>query len=183
MQPERLQQVAVIAMFVFGVLALGASTGLTPIPKGNNAWALFLHPLVLVVGFGCGVATILRVRQIDDERWRLATDDDLTDGERQLAHSNANQEVKVAGTVFLLAALAIGGFFAYQFKLDIPSSLDEPLVQAETADEDDPGQTASNPSEPPLVTAAEFLIVTPMVGFVAGLWLGNKRFPAPEREW
>ncbi len=169
-------------MLVFGVLALGASTGLTPIPKGNNAWSLFLHPLVLVVGLGCGVATILRVRQIDDERWRLATDDDLTDGERQLAHSNANQEVKVAGTTFLVAALAFGGFLAYQFKLDAPPDLIEPQAQTSL---DAGGQTEpESPSDDqPLVTAAEFLIVTPMVGFVAGLWWGNRRFPAPEREW
>ena len=153
MQPQRLQSLASVAVVVFGVLALGASTGFTPLPKGNNSWAAFLHPVVLLVGFACGVVTVLRVREIDEERWKLATDDDLTDGERQLAHSNANQEVKVSGTIFLLTALAFGGFLAYQLKV------------------------------PDVVTAAEFLIVTPMVGFVAGLWLGAKRYPSPEREW
>jgi hypothetical protein len=145
--PRRLQPVAFAILVVAGVLALAAATGLTPIPKGPPSLAWKLHPVLGLLGAACGVATVARSREIDRERWRVLSDPALTTGEREWAHREAESEIRRAGTVFLLSGVALGAFGAYQLR--------------------DPGTLG----------VADFLIVSPLLGFGAGLLAGAKLFP------
>lgn len=142
MSVEQWQRVAVWVAGVSIALGLGASTGCAVVPKGPPSFAWLLHPLVMALGALGGYATVLRKREIDRRRWEVVQDDLLTSGERQWAHREAERDIRMAGTVFLLAAVGFGYWMAYQFNVE-----DQ-------------------------VTVADFLIVTPLLGFVIGLLFG-----------
>ncbi len=148
----RWQSIAGGVLLVCGVLGLGASTGFTPLPRGAAYLAPFLHPFVAALGFVGGLATVFRAREIDRERWILVEDETLTAGERRYAHREADRNIRVAGTVFLLASISVGGWLAYQLK------------------------------DPEQFSAAELLIVSPAVGFMLGLPIGARRWPAEVRD-
>jgi hypothetical protein len=147
MRWRRVQGIAFWLLVVGGVLAVGAATGLAPIPKGPPALAWKLHPVLIVFGFGCGLAAVGRAREIDRERWRVLADDALTKGEREWAHKEAESEIRGSGTVFVLCCVAWGAFGAYQ------------LREANT------------------VGAADFLMVSPILGFGLGLLAGVRAYP------
>lgn len=151
MTVERWQRIAVWVAGVSVLLGLGASTGCVVVPKGPPSFAWLLHPLVMLLGALGGYATMLRKREIDERRWEIVQDDQLTSGERQYAHREAEREIRIAGTVFLLAAVGFGYWMAYQFNVE------------------------------EAVTVADFLIVTPLFGFLAGLLFGLSR-TAPRSE-
>lgn len=144
---RRLQSVAFAVLIASAVLGLGASTGFTPLPQGASGLAPFLHPLVAALGAAAGFLAVRRAREIDRVRWQYAEDETLTPGERRLAHREADREMRVAGSTFLLAAIAVGGWLAYQLK------------------------------DPERFTAAELLIVTPALGFALALPFAARRFP------
>lgn len=144
---RRWQGIAFGVLVVSAVLGLGASTGFTPLPQGASGVAPFLHPLVAALGALAGVLAVRRAREIDRVRWQYAEDDTLTPGERRHAHREADRETRVAGSTFLLAAVAFGGWLAYQLK------------------------------DPERFTAAELLIVTPALTFALALPFAARRFP------
>ena len=144
MSPKRLQRIAVYVAVVGFLLGLAASTGCAVVPKGPPSLAWFLHPLVILVGAAGGYLTLLRKLQIDANRWQVVQDQQLTTGEREYAHREAERDIRLAGTAFLLGAVGLGFWMAYQFKLE------------------------------EILTAADFLVVTPLFGFLIGLLLGMR---------
>jgi len=142
----RAQKAAFWVTIVAALLALGAGTGLSPIPRGTPALAYWLHPLVVLLGVLGGLLAVKRAREIDEERWRVVGDDSLTSGERAYAHKEAEREMRSAATSFLLAALAVATWLAYQLRI--------------------PGE----------ITVADLLIATPVLGFLVGLGAGVRVF-------
>jgi hypothetical protein len=146
---RRFQIVAAVATALFLALGLAASVQLTP----------RMHPTALVVAaiacFTCilgglsGLAVILRKREIEARRWELVQDGALTSGEREVAHRDADQAVRVAGRTFFLAAVSSGGWLSYQFR------------------------------DPEQFTPSDLLILAPVLGFLIGLALSNHFVPTP----
>jgi hypothetical protein len=150
---ERAQRIAVwVSAFCFLVGFL-ASIGifLLPFPGGLDL-ALPLHLLLGLAGAVAGAATAVRGRQIDRRRWEILEDPLLTDGERELAHREAERQRRVSGTVFLLAPVALGYWAAYQLA----------------------GDGGGSP-------AAYLLTASPMLGFVVGLLAANRELGPEER--
>ncbi len=145
---KRLQSIAFWVVIGSAVLALGTTAGCDALPRGNAGWLWVLHPLLFAVGGAAGYATIFRHREIERERWQAVADPALTSGERDYAHREAEQQSRRAATWFFLAAIALGGVFAYQLRV-----------------RGAPG-------------AADLLSVSPAVGFVLGLLVGSRRLPA-----
>ncbi|MEE2777895.1 MAG: hypothetical protein VYE73_14160 [Acidobacteriota bacterium] len=138
----KLQSVAFGVAVVCAVLGLFTSTGCPVLPEGDTVLVVPLHLLVILVGAAAGLAIPFRARRIDEERWRLVQDPDLTSGERQYAHKEADGQKKSVGIVFVMAPLTLGFWMASHFR------------------------------NPATITAADFLTVTPLAGFAAGLGLG-----------
>ena len=148
---RKVQTIAFWLLVPGGLLAVGAAAGLLPMPKGPPALAWKVHPIVIALGLGCGLASVARMREIDRARWRVLEDASITSGERDWAHREAESEIRGAGTVFVLCGVAWGAFGAYQLR--------------------DPGTLG----------AADFLMVSPLFGFAAGLLVGVKVFPPVPR--
>ena len=91
-----------------------------------------------------------RSREIERERWRVVADGTLTSGEREYAHREAEQQMRSAGTVFLLAALSVGFWLSYQLRED------------------------------GTIGPADFLIVSSFVGFILGALIGSRLLPKQE---
>ncbi len=136
---ERAQSVAVVFAVICAVLAVAAAVGRSPLPHGSPALAWPLHPLMLALGALGGWLTVLRRREIDAWRWGIAEDDETTKAERELAHREAEGQLKVSMGVFLVAPTMVGLLFGYLLR------------------------------DPERVTAADLLVVTPMIGFFAAL--------------
>jgi uncharacterized membrane protein YbhN (UPF0104 family) len=145
---KRIQRVAFWLMVAGVVLAASAAVGITSLPSNPPALVWSLHAVLLALGVGCGFAAVGRSREIDRERWRLLGDTSLTSGEREYAHREAEAELRSAGRVFVLSGVALGAFAAYLLRT--------------------PGE----------IGAADLLIVTPLLGFAAGLLVGSRVFPA-----
>ena len=149
---ERTCRMAVWVTVGAAVLGVLAATGASPIPHGTATVARWLHPLVIALGVIAGVISIQRAREIDLDRWRIVRDTALTSGEREWAHKEAERGMRSAATTLLLAACAVGAWLAYQTRT------------------------------PGVITAADLLVATPVVGFGVGLIIGSRRYPkiAPE---
>ena len=145
---DRAQTAAFFVLLAFAICTLLFGAGLVEVPRGPAWIAWALHPLLLAVGVVCGLATVRRARAIDAQRWTLVEDDALTRGERLLAHREAERETKVAGSVFLLASISTGACAAYMLRV------------------------------PEEIGVADFLILSPLLGFLAGLLVGARRFQA-----
>lgn len=143
----RLQQAAGAVAVAGLVLGFLASIDVRLLPPGDPRVAAWLHPLLLVLGIAAGAAAAERGRQIDRRRWEIVEDPLITSGEREYAHKEAERERRVASTVFLLAPVLLGYWLGYQF-----SGSERPEGGS---------------------TVAYLLTVTPMVGFVLGLWLSS----------
>jgi hypothetical protein len=133
---------------IFALGTLVAGTGLIEVPRAPSWLAWALHPALLFLGFACGAATVRRAREIEAGRWRLVEDDALTRGERLHAHREAEQETRVAGSIFLLAGISVGAFAAYVLRV------------------------------PDVIGVADLLILAPLFGFLAGLAIVSRRMPA-----
>ncbi|HVS16227.1 MAG TPA: hypothetical protein VMV46_20100 [Thermoanaerobaculia bacterium] len=142
------QRAAVWVLLVFAAGTLLAGAGLVGIPRGPAWIAWLLHPVLLAVGFACGGSTVRRAREIEAERWRLVEDATLTRGERLYAHREAERETRIAGSIFLVAAISMGAFAAYVLRV------------------------------PERIGVADLLILAPLFGFLAGLWVVSRRQPA-----
>ena len=145
---ERYQSFAFWLTLALAAIGLVAALGVRPL-IGAPAWlGLALHPVVIAWGTLGGVLTVLRSREIDRERWEIANDSDITSKERALAHSEAENQMRKAGTVFLLASVAFGGAIAYHLR-----------------------------SEEGAFVWSDLLVVTPVFGFLAGMAWGSRRWP------
>lgn len=113
-QLETLQTVATgvaLGSFVLGFLA---SIDVLLLPRGRPSWAWGIHPLLFLAGWGAGLATSLRGRQIDRRRWEILSEPRLTEGEREAAHHDAEQQRKWAGIWLIAAPILVGYWLAYQ---------------------------------------------------------------------
>lgn len=136
----RAQKVAGVSAVLFFLLGFLASIDVFLLPRGTPAAAWGWHPALLLLGALGGAAAAVRGRQIDRRRWELLDEPLLTDGERKLAHKEAERQRRVAATVFLLAPVFLGYWMAYQLA----------------------GEEGGSP-------LTYLLIAPPMLGFVAGL--------------
>lgn len=132
-----------LGSFVLGFLA---SIDVLLLPRGEPRSAWIAHGLLLLLGVLAGFATTVRGRQIDRWRWEILDDPLLTEGERELAHKEAERQRRSAGRAFLLAPLFLGYWMAYQL--------------------------AGQGGEGELVTY--LLIAPPLLGFALGLILTNR---------
>lgn len=110
---ERLQRVAALVAVVSGLLGLATSVGCLALPPLASGWVWVLHPALLLLGLGGGWATVLRGREIDRRRWEIVEDPQLTRGEREYAHREAERQRRLAGTAYLAAAVFLGYWLAY----------------------------------------------------------------------
>lgn len=131
-------------------LTVLAALDLSPFPTRAPGVAIWFHPLVAVLGALAGWFTVVRARELEAERWRVVADPDLTSGERQYAHKEAEREVRSAASGLLVAALAVAVWLAYQLRI--------------------PGE----------ITLADFLVLTAALGYLGGLGLGAWRLPKVE---
>ncbi len=115
---ERAQTVAAVA--AVGGLLLGflASLGVHVLPLLDRT-GLWVSAVALLAGglFG-GAATVLRAREIDRRRWAAVEDPQVTSGEREYAHKEAERERRWAGTIFFTSPIALSYWAAYQLGAD-----------------------------------------------------------------
>lgn len=183
MNLRRLQSIAVVWSAVFLGLAVLTVAGVQIIPQVAPGLVWVLHVLVAAVGFFSGIAATRRRAEIEAERWERVEDADLTSGEREHAHREAESELKRASAQFLLAGVTLGGWLAYQLRAERP---DAGAAVTELLGGEAPGPegTAAEAlaSEPVYsVSASDLLIATPLIAFGLGmLWArrGSAR-PAP----
>ena len=90
------------------LLGLATASGCVPGVGLPPASVVVLHPLLLLLGAGAGWLASRRMVEIDEERWRVASDPDLTSGERQYAHRHAESRRRWAALALLGAPLMIG---------------------------------------------------------------------------
>ena len=112
---ERLQQAAIVVAVAAALLGFLASVGKKLLPPLAGSLAPFLHTLFLVAGASAGWVADRRHREIERRRWQVVEDPQLTSGEREWAHKEAERERRVAHTAFLLAPLFLAYWLAYQF--------------------------------------------------------------------
>lgn len=146
------QTAATVLAVLALVLGFLASIGVTFLPQGGETTAWILHPLLFLTGAAGGLATAVRGRQVDQKRWELLDDPMLTSGEREMAHREAERERRWAGTVFFVAPILLGYWLANQLSGEDGGSLLTYLLTA-----------------------------SPMIGFLAGLFL-TQRALGPEKK-
>jgi hypothetical protein len=105
---RQLQRWALRVAIVAALLGLATASGCVPGVGLPAATVTVLHPLLLLVGGLAGWAASRRMAEIDAERWRVASDPDLTSGERQYAHRHAETRRRWAAASLLGAPLLIG---------------------------------------------------------------------------
>ena len=142
---RRLERASLLAAAVLLLLGLATSVGWGLFPPGPPAVSWLLHPLLLVLGAVAGVLASRRQQQIEEERWAVLADPHLTKGEVEYAHKNAESQRRFAGTAFLAFPLFLAYWLTYQF------------------------------AAPTIFSPSGFLLVSPLVGFVAGLVVTNLR--------
>lgn len=145
---QGLERVSLGVAVVCGLLTLASAAGCPTFEVEEPAWAWPLHALLLAVGAGAGVATMLRGVEIDRKRWEIVEDPLLTSGERQYAHKEAERQRRAAGTLLLLGPVVLGYWLAYQFR-----------------------------SAQVHVLLTDLLGVTPLFAFLAGLVYGRRYEP------
>ena len=98
------------------LLALLTSLGRGLFPTLGPAWVVPGHLFVLALGVAFGWVAQVRQREIDTRRWEILADDDLTQGEREYAHKDAESTITRAFGAFLLAPLFVAGWLTYQIQ-------------------------------------------------------------------
>ena len=113
----RFQKVSFWVGVVCAGLGLVTSSGCSPFPTFSEQTLWFLHPTLFLLGCICGYLSVLRVKEIDRDRWTIAEDPSLTSGEREYAHKYAERERRWAAAAFGAAPLMVGYWWAYQVSL------------------------------------------------------------------
>lgn len=173
---KRLQTAAVVWSAIFVVAAILAVAGLQIVPRDVPGLVWGLHVLVAAVGFGSGIAATRRRAEIEVERWQRVDDSDLTSGEREHAHGEAESQLKRASAQFVLVGVTLGGWLAYQLRAERPeagAAVTE-LLGGDAAAVPAPadGAVETQVLEPVYtLSASDLLIATPLVAFALGmLW-------------
>lgn len=174
---KRLQSFAVVWSAVFGVAALLTVIGVQLVPRGLPGFVGVLHGLVAAIGFFCGVAATRRRAEIEAERWRRVEDPDLTTGEREHAHREAESALKRASAQFLLVGVTLGGWLAYGLRAERPAAgaaVTELFGGKAAPEVPAPVETAAETlaTEPVYsLSASDLLVATPLITFGLGmLW-------------
>lgn len=144
----RSQLVAIALGLGFGGLGLLASTGITPRLETPLLLVLFAYVLLALAGYVAGRLTIERRAVLDRVRWETVESEGLTSGERQLAHREADRQIRLAGVTYFAAAVAPGAWLSYQLR------------------------------DPNAFAPSDLLILAPVIGFVIGMILTNRRLPS-----
>ena len=173
-----LQGIAVVWSAVFLVLAILTIVGVQIVPRDVPGLVWALHALVGVIGLLSGIAATRRRAEIDVERWKLVDDPDLTSGEREHAHREAESRLRRASAQFLLAGVTLGGWLAYQLRAERPEAgaAVTRVLGGETPDVPAPEQTLTEAmaAEPVYtVSASDLLIATPLIAFGLGMLLAR----------
>lgn len=174
MNLRRLQSIAVVWSAVFLGLAILTIVGVQLIPRDIPGLVWVLHVLVAAVGFASGIAATRRRAEIDVERWKLVEDPDLTSGEREHAHREAESRLRRASAQFLLAGVTLGGWLAYQLRSERPEAgaAVTRVLGGETPDVPSPDQTLTEAlaAEPVYaLSPSDLLIATPLLAFGLGM--------------
>ena len=178
MSLRRLQSIAVVWSAVFLGLAILTIVGVQLVPRDIPGLVWLLHVLVAVIGFLSGIAVTRRRAEIEVERWKLVDDPDLTSGEREHAHREAESRLRRASAQFLLAGVTLGGWLAYQLRAERPEAgaAVTRVLGGETPDVPAPDQTLAEAlaTEPVYtVSASDLLIATPLIAFGLGMLLAR----------
>ena len=177
---KRLQSIAVVWSAVFLGLAILTIVGVQLVPREVPGLVWALHVLVAAIGFGSGIAAARRRAEIDVERWQRVEDADLTSGEREHAHREAESQLRRASAQFLLAGVTLGGWLAYQLRAERPEAgaAVTRVLGGETPDVPSPNQTLTEAlaAEPVYtLSPSDLLIVTPLIAFGLGMLLARYR--------
>ena len=156
-RPTLLQRWERISLSVAGVaclLVFLTAGGCSPLPLGPPSAALWLHPLFLGLGVAAGFAAAFRFHEVDQQRWRTVADPQLTKGEREWAHKEAENQRRFASSAYLSAPLGLSFWLAYQFqgRFKLPD-----------------------------ISPADVLMLTPLAGFLLGLFWANKHLKSSKK--
>ncbi len=111
---ERGERICFRVAVACAALGFLTSAGCSPLPSLTAGAVPWLHPLLLLAGAAAGLASSHRGVEIDRRRWELLEEPLLTDGERQLAHKEAERQRRWASLAYLGAPLMLGYWLAYQ---------------------------------------------------------------------
>lgn len=180
MNLRRVQSIAVVWSAVFLGLAILTIVGVQFVPRDVPGLVWALHVLVAAIGFLSGIGAARRRAEIDVERWKLVEDPDLTSGEREHAHREAESLLRRASAQFLLAGVTLGGWLAYQLRAERPEAgaAVTRVLGGETPDVPSPNQTLTEAlaAEPVYtLSPSDLLIVTPLFAFGLGMLLARYR--------
>lgn len=116
------------ASAAIGALILGIATGGNPVPTVGAGWLVLAHPVLFGAGLLFGWMARLRQNEIEEDRWRILSDDHLTRGERTYAHKEAESAMTRSLAAFLLVPLLLAGCLTYQIPGPEGSLADDLLV-------------------------------------------------------
>jgi len=173
---KHLQTAAVVWSGVFLAAAVLTIAGVYVVPRDVAGLVWVLHVVVAVVGFVSGVVATRRRAEIEAERWQRVDDPDLTSGEREHAHREAESSLKRATAQFLLVGVTLGGWLAYQLRAERPTAgaAVSRVLGGETppvAAPDEPAAEALPAEAVQGLSASDLLIATPLIAFGVGvLW-------------
>ncbi|MDX1631123.1 MAG: hypothetical protein R3234_04640 [Thermoanaerobaculia bacterium] len=116
------------ASAVLGLVILGTATGYNPVPTAATVWLGVAYPFLLGVGVLFGWMARLRQVEIEEDRWRILSDEHLTRGERTYAHKEAESAMTRSLAAFLLVPLLLAGYLTYQIPGEEGSFVNDLLV-------------------------------------------------------
>jgi hypothetical protein len=111
---ERLKGTAAVVALMGLVMGFLASLDLLVLPRFGTAAAWSVGAVLLLLAMACGYLTVLCERQVEVERWQVVAEPHLTEGERTLAHQEAERKRRAAALRFFAAPVLLGYWMAYQ---------------------------------------------------------------------
>lgn len=103
------------AALLFALLGFFASVGHGPLPPLPPALTLPLHLAIAALGIVAGRVAGRRQVEIDAQRFEYAQDPHATKGERELAHKEAERQIRHAHVALIAVPLGLGYWLAYEF--------------------------------------------------------------------
>jgi hypothetical protein len=110
----RLQAVSLVAGIVTAGCGLLRSVAALPLPGLPSSWQLPLHGVVFTFGVLAALAARRRMRWLDEQRWKYATQVGASADERKMAHEEAERGRRAAARSFGAAPLGLAYWLAYQ---------------------------------------------------------------------